>query len=297
SPESAGDPRAHDGRGTKASRHPRWTRWRPSDAGDRRAPHHLAERRDRAFLGRTIHDAVEIAGGRPGTASARRGGARCRVAAPAPGRARRASTDGERQSDLRRRAATARCHLPAERSADARRDRRGGNAGPPSRDGTRRDRPHLERGATLDVSYILDALTKAARQRDQQVPVVQRLLSPRPRPRAPWSDVSGRLLVALGVNAVLLAGGLSWWLRGAPVTVPSEPASAVPESVATPRPASASSRPVVKLEPLPRATTMVEKSIAPTPDGEVTTPAGPNAAPAIAAPTVTPPAAAPPIAV
>jgi len=147
------------------------------------------------------------------------------------------------------------------------------------------------------VSYILDALTKAARQRDQQVPVVQRLLSPRPRPQAPWSNASGRLLIALGVNAVLLAAALSWWLRPAPVTGPSEPTSAVPEAVATPRPASASPRPLVKLEPVPHAETTVEKSIAPTPGGEVTAPAGPNAAPAIAAPTVTPPATAPPIAV
>ena len=124
------------------------------------------------------------------------------------------------------------------------------------------------------MSYILDALTKAARQRDRQVPVVQRLLSPAPRPRAPWSNTSGRLLIALGMNAVLLAAVLFWSLRTAPVTVPSERTSAVLESVATPPPAPA-----------------------PTPGGEVTTPAGPNAAPAIAAPTVTPPAAAPPVAV
>ena len=62
------------------------------------------------------------------------------------------------------------------------------------------------------MSYILDALTKAARQRDRQVPVVQRLLSPAPRPRAPWSNTSGRLLIALGMNAVLLAAVLFWSL-------------------------------------------------------------------------------------
>jgi len=147
------------------------------------------------------------------------------------------------------------------------------------------------------VSYILGALTKAARQRDRQVPVVQRLLSPAPRPRAPWSNTSGRLLIALGVNAVLLAAVLFWWLRPAPVTVPSEPTSAVPESVARPQPAPASPRPRVKLEPLPSAETKVEQSLTPTPGGEVTTPAGPNTAPGIAAPSVTPPAAAPPVAV
>ncbi len=75
------------------------------------------------------------------------------------------------------------------------------------------------------MSYILDALTKAAQQRDRQGPVVQRLLSPAPRPRSSWHYASGRLLAALALNAVLLAAVLFWWLRPAPVPAPRPPAS------------------------------------------------------------------------
>ena len=131
------------------------------------------------------------------------------------------------------------------------------------------------------MSYILDALTKAAQQRDRQVPVVQRLLSPAPRPRSSWHYASGRLLAALALNAVLLAAVLFWWLRPAAVTAP-EPIAAAPESIATPAPPVTSPRPLVKLEPLPSADTKVEK---PAPSRK-----GPGA-PAV------PPAAAPPIAI
>jgi hypothetical protein len=108
------------------------------------------------------------------------------------------------------------------------------------------------------MSYILDALTKAAQQRDRQVPVVQRLLSPAPRPRSSWHYASGRLLAALALNAVLLAAVLFWWLRPAAVTAP-EPIAATPESIATPAPPVTSPRPLVKLEPLPSAEMKVEK--------------------------------------
>jgi general secretion pathway protein B len=127
------------------------------------------------------------------------------------------------------------------------------------------------------MSYILDALTKAAQQRDRQVPVVQRLLSPAPRPRSSWHYASGRLLAALALNAVLLAAVLFWWLRPAAVTAP-EPIAAAPESIATPAPPVTSPRPLVKLEPLPSAETKVEK------------PAPSRPAPSIPA---VPPAAAP----
>jgi general secretion pathway protein B len=133
------------------------------------------------------------------------------------------------------------------------------------------------------MSYILDALTKAAQQRDRQVPVVQRLLSAAPRPRSPWYHASGRLLAALALNAVLLAAVLFWWLRPASVTTPSEPIAAAPESIATPAPPAASPRPLVKLEPLPSTDTKVEK---PAPSAQEPR-----------APAVAPPAAAPPVAV
>jgi general secretion pathway protein B len=132
------------------------------------------------------------------------------------------------------------------------------------------------------MSYILDALTKAAQQRDRQVPVVQRLLSPAPRPRSSWHYASGRLLAALAVNAVLLAAVLFWWLRPAAITAPSEPIAAAPESIATPAPPVTSPRPLVKLEPLPSAGPKVEK---PAPSRQE------PSAPAV------PPAAAPPVAV
>ena len=106
------------------------------------------------------------------------------------------------------------------------------------------------------MSYILDALTKAAQQRDRQAPVVQRLLAAAPRARSRWSYASGRLLGALALNAVLLSLVLFWWLRPGPAPIPT-PASQ--ESVAAPAPGPASPRPLVKLEPLPTTDTSVEK--------------------------------------
>jgi hypothetical protein len=138
------------------------------------------------------------------------------------------------------------------------------------------------------MSYILDALTKAAQQRDRQGPVVQRLLSPAPRPRSSWHYASGRLLAALALNAVLLAAVLFWWLRPAPVTGPLEPIAAAPESIATPAPPVPSPRPLVKLEPLPSVDTKVEK---PAPSRQE--PGAPAVPPAAAVP----PPAAPPVAV
>ena len=143
------------------------------------------------------------------------------------------------------------------------------------------------------MSYILDALTKAAQQRDRQVPVVQRLLSPAPRPRSSWHYASGRLLAALALNAVLLAAVLFWWLRPAAVTAP-EPIAATPESIATPAPPVMSPRPLVKLEPLPSVDTKVEK---PAPSRqEPGAPAVPPARPRSGTPTIQatpPPAPAP----
>ena len=129
------------------------------------------------------------------------------------------------------------------------------------------------------MSYILDALTKAAQQRDRQVPVVQRLLSPAPRTRSAWSSLSGRLVAALAVNAILLSAALIWWLRPATSVAPPEP-------VAAPAPPPASSRPLVKLEPLPKTGVPAEKPSAPSSE--------PRAAGAAAAkPSAQPPAVTP----
>jgi hypothetical protein len=154
------------------------------------------------------------------------------------------------------------------------------------------------------VSYILDALTKAAQQRDRQVPVVQRLLSPAPRPRAPWRHTSGRLLAALAVNAVLLAAVLIWWLRPASVSTPAEPIAATPEPAAAsappPAPPAATARPLVKLEPLPSAASKIEKPVPPTPEPRAETPVAPpkpGESLATASQAVAPPAPASPVAV
>ena len=148
------------------------------------------------------------------------------------------------------------------------------------------------------MSYILDALTKAAQQRDRQASVVQQLLSPAPRPRSGWSYASGRLLAALALNAALLSAVLLWWLRPVPITAPSEPVSA-------PTPTAVSPRPLVRLEPPPTTDTKVETppSSAPVPSAaSPVTPAKPSAqppapppGPRATAPTVQPtPAPTPP---
>jgi len=150
------------------------------------------------------------------------------------------------------------------------------------------------------VSYILDALTKAAQQRDRQVPVVQRLLSPAPRARSRWSYPSGRVLAALALNAVLLSAVLFWWLRPSPPPVPLEPIAAPAAATAPARP-----RPLPKLEPLPTTSATVEKPSSPKPDTRsdaATAPAKPSAppppAPRVGTPTVqpTPAPATPPVA-
>jgi hypothetical protein len=140
------------------------------------------------------------------------------------------------------------------------------------------------------MSYILDALTKAAQQRDRQAPVVQRLLSPAPRPRSAWSPTPGRLLAALAVNAVLLVSVLFWWLRPVPVATPPEP-------VAVPAPPVESPRPLVKLEPLPSPETKVEKPTVPTPGPRAQPPAPASTpSPRSGTPTVQPTPAPPPVA-
>jgi Type II secretion system protein B len=140
------------------------------------------------------------------------------------------------------------------------------------------------------MSYILDALTKAAQQRDRQAPVVQRLLSPAPRVRSAWSPTPGRLLAALAVNAVLLVSVLFWWLRPVPIAAPPEP-------VAVSAPPVESPRPLVKLEPLQSPETKVEKPTVPTPSPRAQRPApAPTPSPRSGTPTVQPTPAPPPVA-
>jgi hypothetical protein len=140
------------------------------------------------------------------------------------------------------------------------------------------------------MSYILDALTKAAQQRDRQAPVVQRLLSPAPRVRSAWSPTPGRLLAALAVNAVLLVSVLFWWLRPVPIAAPPEP-------VAVSAPPVESPRPLVKLEPLQSPETKVEKPTEPTPSPRAQRPApAPTPSPRSGTPTVQPTPAPPPVA-
>jgi hypothetical protein len=72
------------------------------------------------------------------------------------------------------------------------------------------------------MSYILDALTKAAKQRDRQAPPLQRLLAPASTPTLAWVRSPGRLVALLVLNAGLLAMLLVTWLRPVPVVPPPE---------------------------------------------------------------------------
>jgi hypothetical protein len=132
------------------------------------------------------------------------------------------------------------------------------------------------------VSYILDALTKAAQQRDRQIPVVQRLLSPGPTPRSPWTGWPGRLLAVLVLNAGLVAVLLVWWLRPVPITAPPDPTPVI--SVPAPSPPAAEPSQTVRLEPPPRPDLRAEQ---PSPRGRQTID---DAPPNTASPKAPPPA-------
>jgi hypothetical protein len=113
------------------------------------------------------------------------------------------------------------------------------------------------------MSYILDALTKAAQQRERMVPVVQRLLSP-PAPRAPWVRVPGRSRAALAVSAGLLAVLLMWWLRPVSSVAPPDQSPVISASTPTPpapRITVELSRPVDRPEPKPRADVPAESPV------------------------------------
>lgn len=132
------------------------------------------------------------------------------------------------------------------------------------------------------MSYILDALTKAAQQRDRQIPVVQRLLSPGPTPRSPWTRWPGRLLAALVLNAGLVAVLLVWWLSPVPITAPPDPTPMI--SVPAPSPPATKPPRTVRLESPPRPDIQAEQS---TPRGRQ---AIDDAPPITASPKAPPPA-------
>jgi type II secretion system (T2SS) protein B len=98
------------------------------------------------------------------------------------------------------------------------------------------------------MSYILDALTKAAKQRDRQAPPLQRLLASASTPTLAWPRSPGRLVALLVLNAGLLAMLLVTWLRPVPVVPP-------PESLG--RAASPASPPEQSLAPAPPPTAEV----------------------------------------
>jgi hypothetical protein len=164
------------------------------------------------------------------------------------------------------------------------------------------------------MSYILDALTKAAQQRERQVPVVQRLLS-RPATRSPGIRVPGGSGAALAVGAGLLVALGVWWLL--PVSSVGRPdqsaviPAAPPAPVPTPRSIAAEPpRPMARLEPtpdpqvatppprerppLPEAPARTARPAPlPTPGSRSSTPLPPPAATAAQPPTARPPAAPP----
>ena len=162
------------------------------------------------------------------------------------------------------------------------------------------------------MSYILDALTKAAQQRERQVPVVQRLLSAAPAQGASWPRVPRRLMAALAVSA-LPAIALVVWLRSAPSPAPMEPAAPALSASAPRAPSVEVARPV-KVEPSPRpeiptakpapaerAASAVAPTVAPKPKVPSAPPAAPRSPAAVvpapssaAAAPAPPPAAAPP---
>src|SRR5262249_15408236 len=192
--------------------------------------------------------------------------------------------------------------------------RRRGDARSPGRRHARRERAVPELGAAVAMSYILDALTKAAQQRERQVPVVQRLLSAAPARGASWALVPGRVAAALAVSVGLLAVPVVLWLRSAPVRAPLEPATP-PLSASAPRAPSAEIARPVKVEPSPRpeipsakpaavereasalTPTVIPKPPAPTPPAPAARPPAAAVQPApsvVAAAPVAPPATAPP---
>jgi hypothetical protein len=145
------------------------------------------------------------------------------------------------------------------------------------------------------MSYILDALTKAAQQRERQVPVVQRLLSAAPARGASWAREPGRLAPVLAVSAGLLAVALVLWLRSAPAPAPAPLEPATPSlSASAPRAPSVEIARPVKVEPSPRPEIPTAK---PAPAEREASAVMPTVTPKPQAPAPPAPATRPPVAV
>jgi hypothetical protein len=140
------------------------------------------------------------------------------------------------------------------------------------------------------MSYILDALTKAAQQRERHVPVVQRLLSAAPAKRTSWTQVPHRLPAALAAGASLLAVALVWWLGSTPSPTPPETTPAL--STPAPRTPSVENMRPVKVAPSPRPEAPAAKPAPVEPAASAVTPAdtAKPQAPASPSPATRPPA-------
>jgi len=144
------------------------------------------------------------------------------------------------------------------------------------------------------MSYILDALTKAAQQRERHVPVVQRLLSAAPAKRRSWTPVPHRLPAAL-VGASLLAVALVWWLRSTPSPTPPETTPAL--SAPAPQTPSVENMRPVKVAPSPRPEVPAAKLAPVEPAASAVAPAdtAKPQAPASSSPATRPPAIVQPV--
>ena len=128
------------------------------------------------------------------------------------------------------------------------------------------------------MSYILDALKKAAEQRELQAPGVRRLVAPTPTRGSAQSAWTPRVAITLAIGAIAAIALAIVSLRPAPVAAPVTPTEAArPSPVASvteaPKPAavvaapSETSRPPLAVAPM----TGAPKRAAPTPTRAETT--------------------------
>lgn len=144
------------------------------------------------------------------------------------------------------------------------------------------------------MSYILDALKKAAEQRDRHAPALKRLLGPAPTRRSVWARSPSRLLAVLLLNAGLLIVLLLIWLRPVPIAAPPESVPAVttshPQQSSALAPQRAPEPPRLKLPKTPAVTPPQSAAPPAVPGTPAPMAAAPLASPRPAAPGL-PPAA------